>query len=350
MAEERRREVERVLVTGGAGYIGSHACKALAKAGFEPVVLDNMVYGHDWAAKWGPLEKADTADSEAVLRLIDEYQPVAVMHFAAYAYVGESVADPAKYYRNNVGGTLALLEAMVRTGVNKFIFSSTCATYGVPAGHSIPEDHTQSPINPYGNSKLMVEQILRDFDRAYDLRSISLRYFNAAGADPEGEIGEDHDPETHLIPLVFDAAMGRRPEITIFGDDYPTPDGTCVRDYIHVQDLADAHVRALGNLLDGGRTDALNLGTGSGYSVRQIIDVAGRVTGRQIPVAEGERRAGDPPFLVAEPGRALETLGWRPVMSEIENIIGTAWRWHQSHFGSGIENGVEKPSATGVPS
>jgi len=325
--------VKKILVTGGAGYIGSHACKALAAAGFEPVVFDNFVYGHDWAVQWGPMVRGDTSDKALVRQALEEHQPVAVMHFAAYAYVGESVQDPAKYYRNNVGGTLALLEAMVESGVDKFIFSSTCATYGVPEGNSIPESHPQSPINPYGHSKLMVEQILRDFDTAHGLKSIALRYFNAAGADPDTEIGEDHDPETHLIPLVLDAAMGRRADITIFGEDYPTEDGTCVRDYIHVSDLADAHVRALGRLLEGGDSDALNLGTGTGYSVREVIEVAKNVTGRDIVVAQGERRPGDPPYLVAEPGRAFEVLGWKPENSGIERVLETAWAWHLKRFG-----------------
>ena len=239
---------ETVLVTGGAGYVGSHACKALAAAGYDPVVLDNLVYGHEWAVRWGPLVDGDTADVELVCDVISQFRPVAVMHFAAFAYVGESVADPLKYYGNNVCGTLGLLEAMRRCAVDRLVFSSTCATYGVPAGTSIPEDHAQHPINPYGRSKLMIEQVLKDCGHAHGLKSLSLRYFNAAGADPGGELGEAHNPETHLIPLVLDAASGRRPHITIFGTDYDTPDGTCVRDYIHVTDLADAHVRALASL------------------------------------------------------------------------------------------------------
>ncbi len=322
-----------VLVTGGAGYIGSHTCKALAQAGFQPVALDNMIYGHEWAVKWGPLEKADTRDTDAVFRIIDAYKPVAVIHFAAFAYVGESVSKPQKYYNNNVIGTLGLLEAMLRFGINKLIFSSTCATYGIPAGETIPENQPQDPINPYGRSKLMVEQILRDFDSAYGLKSISLRYFNAAGADPDCDTGEAHDPETHLIPLVLDAASGRRPDITIFGNDYDTPDGTCVRDYIHVCDLADAHVRALEYLLNGGNSSALNLGTGIGSSVSEVVDVAASVTGKEIVTVEGPRRPGDPPFLVAEPGQVLEILKWAPQQSDIEEILSTAWAWHGAHFG-----------------
>lgn len=321
-----------ILVTGGAGYIGSHTCKALAKAGFQPIVLDNMVYGHEWAVKWGPLETADTRDIESVGRIIEEYRPVAVIHFAAFAYVGESVTDPQKYYDNNVTGTLALLNVMRRLKLDKFIFSSSCATYGVPDGLTILEDQQQTPINPYGRSKLMVEHILKDFDQAYGMRSISLRYFNAAGADPDGEIGEDHDPETHLIPLVLDAALGRRSNITIFGNDYDTPDRTCVRDYVHVSDLADAHVRALKHLLDGAATGAFNLGAGDGVSVRQVIDITRSVTGQTIEVVEGPRRPGDPPYLVAEPGRAVKAFGWQPRMSGMEDIIQSAWTWHRRQF------------------
>ena len=325
--------METVLVTGGAGYVGSHACKALAAAGYRPVVLDNMIYGHEWAVQWGPLEIGDTADLPFVLNVIEKHQPIAVIHFAAFAYVGESVTDPQKYYRNNLSGTLGLLEAMIKTRVSQLIFSSTCATYGVPAGKTIPEDAPQWPINPYGRSKLMVEQILRDYDHAYGLKSISLRYFNAAGADPDGDIGEDHDPETHLIPLVLDAAIGRRPHITIFGTDYDTPDGTCVRDYIHVTDLADAHVRALRSLAEGAATDAFNLGVGDGYSVRQVIDAARTISGQDIEIVEGNRRPGDPPYLVAEPGRARKTLGWQPALPNLEDIIRTAWSWHKNRSG-----------------
>lgn len=321
-----------ILVTGGAGYIGSQTCKALAAAGFQPVALDNLVYGHEWAVRWGPLEKADTRDTDAVTRIIEAYRPAAVIHFAAYAYVGESVSDPKKYYENNVAGTLSLLDAMLRTKLDKIIFSSSCATYGIPAGRTIPEDQPQNPINPYGRSKLMIEQILKDFDSAYGLRSASLRYFNAAGADPDCEIGEAHDPETHLIPLVLDAASDRRPDITIFGGDYDTPDGTCVRDYIHVCDLADAHVRAVRRLLDGASTTFLNLGTGIGTSVREVIDVASTVSGKTINVRAGGRRPGDPPYLVAEPGLAHDALGWVPTRSGIEDILATAWAWHCAHF------------------
>lgn len=317
-----------VLVTGGAGYIGSHACKALVKAGYTPIAYDNLVYGHEWAVKWGPLEIGDIADRNRLDAVIEQYQPEAVMHFAAYAYVGESVQDPGKYYRNNVAGTLTLLEAMRDRGIDKLIFSSTCATYGIPDQVPISEDHPQRPINPYGMSKLMIEQILRDFDHAHGLRSISLRYFNAAGADPHGEIGESHDPETHLIPLVLDAAVGFRPIITVFGDDYDTPDGTCIRDYIHVSDLADAHILALKALEDGASTTAYNLGNGKGFSVREVIDVAKKVTGLAIPFVISDRRAGDPANLVGDATTIKSRLGWKPELTELEDILKSAWVWH----------------------
>ena len=268
----------RILVTGGAGYIGSHVCKTLATAGYLPVVYDNLVYGHPRAVRWGPLEQGDLLDRQRLDEVIARHRPEAVLHFAAYAYVGESVEDPDKYYRNNVAVSLTLLEAMRGHGIGKLVLSCTCATYGVPRTIPIPEHHLQAPINPYGASKLMVERMLRDFEHAYGLRSVALRYFNAAGADPDTEIGEDHDPETHLIPLVLDAALGKRPSITVFGDDYDTPDGTCIRDYIHVTDLADAHVLALEYLEDGGISTAYNLGNGRGFSVRELIDCARRIT------------------------------------------------------------------------
>jgi UDP-arabinose 4-epimerase len=320
----------KVLVTGGAGYIGSHACKALAAAGHVPVCVDNLVYGHRWAVRWGPLEVADISDRERMDAILAEYRPDAVMHFAAYAYVGESVTDPAKYYRNNVAGTLSLLDAMVRHGIDKIVFSSTCATYGNP--HSIPiaEDHPQAPINPYGASKQMVERMLADFGVAHGLRSAALRYFNAAGADPDGEIGEAHDPETHLIPLVLEAAAGLRADIKVFGDDYDTADGTCIRDYVHVTDLADAHVRALDLLATAqpGLT-AYNLGNGQGFSVREVIAAAERVTGLKVPVVTAARRPGDPAVLVGDASRARRELGWQPQHADIDEILGTAWRWLQ---------------------
>ena len=319
-----------VLVTGGAGYVGSHACKALAAAGYTPVVYDNLSTGHDWAVKWGPLVKGDLLDRVHLAACFARYRPVAVLHFAAKALVAESVQDPLSYYVNNVGGTLNLLELLCQSGVPPLVFSSTCATYGVPRVVPIPEDHPQAPINPYGVTKLTVERMLDDLAPAHGLRSVSLRYFNAAGADPEAEIGEDHDPEPHLIPNVLATALGHQAEVTIHGEDYATPDGTCIRDYIHVTDLAEAHVRALGYLLDGGAPLALNLGSGQGVSVREVIDTTVRVTGREIPVTVGARRPGDPDRLVATCGRAREVLGWRPERSDLPTLIADAWRWHQA--------------------
>jgi len=325
----------RVLVTGGAGYIGSHTCKALAQAGYVPVTIDNFVYGHDWAVKWGPLEKGDIGDAEFVARVIRQHRVEAVVHFAGYAYVGESMSEPAVYFRNNLINSLCLLEAMHDCGVQHMVFSSTCATYGIPEAVPIAEDHPQRPVNPYGESKLFVERALHWHGAAYGLRSVALRYFNAAGADPEGEIGEDHDPETHLIPLAIAAALGQRSELQIFGNDYPTADGTAVRDYVHVTDLASAHVRALDYLLRGGTSTALNLGTSTGHSVREVIAAVERASGRKVPAREAPRRAGDPPQLVAAPGRAREVLGWEPRHSDIDTIVSTALRWHL--FQSGLQ-------------
>ena len=326
---QQKEKNKCVLVTGGAGYIGSHACKALAQAGYTPVAYDNLVYGHEWAVKWGPLEVADIADRARLDDVIAKYEPSAVMHFAAYAYVGESVDNPLKYYRNNMAGSLTLLEAMRDNDINKIIFSSTCATYGNPLVVPIAEDHPQNPINPYGASKLMVEQMLADAGSAHGLRSIALRYFNAAGADPDCEIGEEHDPETHLIPLVLDAVVGKRSHVTVFGDDYDTPDGTCIRDYIHVTDLAQAHVMALQSLLNGTVSKVYNLGNGQGFSVKEVIEMAERVAGREIPVEMGERRPGDPPVLIGNAGKIINELGWQPRFAGLEQIIETAWRWHQ---------------------
>ena len=318
-----------MLVTGGAGYIGSHACKALAKAGFLPIAYDSLAFGHEWAAQWGPLEIGDIADRKRLDAVIARHQPIAIMHFAAFAYVSESVTNPGKYYRNNVAGTLTLLDAILDAGINKFIFSSTCATYGIPKEIPINEETSQRPINPYGHSKLMIEQILRDYGKAHDLRWIALRYFNAAGADPDLQIGEDHDPETHLIPLVLDAAAGRREAITIFGSDYDTPDGTCIRDYVHVSDLADAHVLALQALEKGQESSPFNLGNGRGFSNQEVIAAVERVTGLQVPRKTGDRREGDPACLIADASRAKEALGWMPEFADIEAIIATAWAWHQ---------------------
>lgn len=320
-----------VLVTGGAGYIGSHACKALARAGFTPIAYDNLVYGHEWAVRWGPLEKGDILDGARLSEVILRHAPVAVIHFAAFAYVGESVSDPAKYYRNNLTGTLELLAAMRAHGVDRIVFSSSCATYGIPDQVPVREDTPQSPINPYGASKLMVERVLADYGRAYGLKSASLRYFNAAGADEDCETGEDHDPETHLIPLVLDAARGRRPHVTVFGDDYPTPDGTCIRDFVHVSDLADAHVLAMRALAAGLPRAAYNLGTGTGHSVAAIIAAARKVTGRDFAVVKGPRRPGDPPVLVADARNAKRDLGWSPRLTAIDDIVATAWRWMSRH-------------------
>jgi UDP-glucose-4-epimerase GalE len=315
-----------ILVTGGAGYIGSHACKALSAAGYTPVTLDNMVYGHPWAVKWGPLIHGDIADGPLLDTIFKEYAPEAVMHFAAYAYVGESVSNPAKYYHNNVAGTLSILEAMRNNNCASIVFSSTCAVYGTPKNLPITETTPQHPMSPYGWSKYMVERILKDFDKAHGIKYASLRYFNAAGADPELEIGEEHDPETHLIPLVLAAARERNKSITVFGSDYDTPDGTCIRDYVHVADLADAHVSAL-KILQNKKSVALNLGTGHGYSVREVIDTARRVTDVDINEKIGDRREGDPPKLVADNAEALATLGWEAQYCDLETIIRHAWEW-----------------------
>jgi len=322
-------ESEKILVTGGAGYIGSHTCKALSEAGYIPVTYDNLVYGHEYAVKYGPLEVGCIGDRRRVDEVIRKYNPKAIMHFAAYAYVGESVEDPRKYYRNNVAGSLSLLEAAIDYDIDQFIFSSSCAVYGEPVDAFISEDHPKNPINPYGRSKLMIEQILQDFGRAYGLKSISLRYFNAAGADPDGETGEDHNPETHLIPLVLDVANQIRRNITIYGTDYDTTDGTCIRDYIHVTDLAKAHVLALQALEKGVATNAYNLGNGNGFSVREVIDAVSRVTGQPIQVIEGMRRPGDPPRLVGYARRIYSELSWQPEFDDLDDIIETAWKWHQ---------------------
>jgi UDP-arabinose 4-epimerase len=319
---------KNVLVTGGAGYIGSHACKALAKAGYTPVAYDNLVYGHREAVRWGPFVEADLADKATLAAALRTHEIAAVMHFAAFAYVGESMTKPAIYFRNNVVNTLTLLDAMVEANIRPIVFSSTCATYGTPDTVPITEREPQKPVNPYGESKLMIERALHWYAQAYGLGYVALRYFNASGADPEGETGEDHDPETHLIPLILDAALGRRTQIDIYGTDYPTPDGSAIRDYIHVQDLADAHVKAIDYLMKGGKSVALNLGTGQGHTVREVIAVAERITGRRIPKREVGRRAGDPAALVADPRLANDVLGWKPAMSDIASIIRTAWTWH----------------------
>lgn len=325
-----------ILVTGGAGYIGSHAVLALQQAGYGVVVLDNLAYGHQDIANdvlKVELVVGDTCDRPLLDNLFATRDIAAVIHFAAYTYVGESVTDPAKYYRNNFVGTLTLLEAMMAASVNKFVFSSTCATYGVPKTVPIPEDHPQDPISPYGVSKLMVEQVLKDFDSAYQFKSVRFRYFNAAGADPSGRLGEDHVPETHLIPLVLLTALGKRDSISIFGTDYPTPDGTCVRDYIHVTDLAEAHVLGLNYLLKGGDTTVFNLGNGNGFSVKEVIETARQITDREIKAVECPRRPGDPPALVGSSDRARSILGWNPQYADLNQIISHAWNWHQKRHG-----------------
>jgi UDP-arabinose 4-epimerase len=318
----------RVLVTGGAGYIGSHTCKALSEAGFEPITVDNLSNGHRWAVKWGPLVEIDLADATAIASTLDLFRPVAVIHFAASAYVGESVSNPRKYFRNNVQNTLNLLDAMVDADVKSIIYSSTCATYGIPKVVPIPENHAQKPVNPYGESKLFIERALYWYGQAYGLRSSALRYFNAAGADPDGDLGEDHVPETHLIPLAIGAALGTAPPLKVFGADYPTPDGTCIRDYIHVSDLADAHLAALQTLFRTNSANAatLNLGTGIGHSVLEVITCIRKELGKDVPFEFAPRRAGDPPTLVAQ-SSARDAIDWTPRRSTLAEIVESACRW-----------------------
>ena len=320
----------KVLVVGGAGYIGSHMVKMLSQAGHDVVTLDNLSNGYRDAVKYGEFVEGDIADSALLNQLFTDHQFDGVMHFASYIQVGESVEKPSMYYRNNVTNTQVLLDAMVEHGIKCFIFSSTAATFGEPDYTPIDEAHPQQPINPYGHSKLMVEQILADFDHAYGLKSVSLRYFNAAGADPEGELGERHIPETHLIPLVLQAASGRRDNITIFGTDYDTPDGTCVRDYIHIKDLCSAHLLGLEYLVNGGDSKAFNMGNGQGYSIKDVIEVAKSVTGNDFTVILGERRDGDPARLVADSTLLQSSLGWKPEYADLEVIIRHAWEWEKN--------------------
>ena len=320
---------ETLLVVGGAGYIGSHMVKMLAQAGYGVVVLDNLCTGFADAARYGTLVVGDLADPVALEALFTAHEFAAVLHFAALSQVGESVQAPDRYYRNNVANTLNLLDTMGRHQVQRFIFSSTAAIFGEPESATITEAHPQRPINPYGRSKRMVEEILADYGHSFGLRSVALRYFNAAGADPEGELGERHDPESHLIPLILQAASGRRSQIAVFGTDYPTRDGTCIRDYIHVWDLCQAHLLALQHLLADGESLALNLGNGLGFSVQEVIDGAGRVTGRKIPVRQEARRAGDPATLVADSAQARERLGWQPEYADLDTILAHAWAWEQ---------------------
>jgi len=319
-----------VLVTGGAGYIGSHAAKALQRAGYHVVVFDNFIAGHRGSVKFGELVEGDITDTGAVREALRRHSISAVMHFAAFLDVGESVREPAKYYRNNVGGALSVLEAMASESVRDFVFSSTCATYGEPMKTPIDETHPQRPINSYGESKLAVERALPHFATAYGMRYVALRYFNASGADPDGEIGEDHSPEIHLIPRAIEAATGGR-GLQVFGDDYPTPDGTCLRDYVHVTDLADAHVKALESISAGGTSDAYNLGTGQPHSVREVIDTVARVTGRDVPWTLAPRRPGDPAALYAAADKARRELGWTPALGSLDAIVRTAWDWHRTH-------------------
>ncbi len=318
-----------ILIVGGAGYIGSHTNKQLNKQGFETIIFDNLVSGHEWAVKWGKFVKGDLANIEEIRKVFQENKIEAVMDFAGSIEVGESVKDPQKYYDNNVVNTFNLLRVMMEAGVKKFIFSSTAATFGNPQYTPIDEKHPQSPINPYGMTKLMVEKILADYDKAYDFKSVKLRYFNASGADIEAEVGEAHSPETHLIPLVLDAAIGKREDIKIFGTDYETPDGTCLRDYIHVNDLAQAHILALKYLLQGGESDEFNLGNGVGFSVKEVIEAVKEVTGKDFKVTETERREGDPAVLVASSDKIKAKLNWQPVFTDIKEIVKTAWNWHQ---------------------
>jgi UDP-glucose-4-epimerase GalE len=327
----------RVLVTGGAGYIGSHAAKSLSRAGHLPITLDNLSQGNEEAVRWGPFVKGDIGDGALVKQTIERYSIDAVMHFAAHAYVGESVKDPRKYFNNNVSRTLRLLNAVLDTGIEKIVFSSTCATYGIPAMFPITEDMPQKPINPYGESKLMIERVLQAYGSAYGLKWMALRYFNAAGADPDGEVGEDHRPETHLIPRAVQAALGLRPTIKVFGGDYPTPDGTPIRDYIHVSDLARAHVLAIEYLESGGESMALNLATGQGHSVLQVIQTIEQIGGRTVPMGFEGRRPGDPSALVASADRARSVLSWEPRYPDLATIVRTAWDWQESMMCAGEE-------------
>lgn len=320
---------EKVLVTGGAGYVGAHACKALARSGFTPVVFDNLSTGWGEAVKWGPLVQGDLMDRAAIDRALAEHRPVAVMHFAALSLVGEAILDPARYWRVNLGTALNLWDSCAAAGVRNIVLSSTCATYGDHGGARLTEDTPQHPINAYGGSKLAVERALMDFGTAFGMRHVIFRYFNVAGADPEGDLGEQHLPETHLIPLMLEAVAGKRPALTVHGTDYPTADGTCVRDYVHVMDLAEAHVLGLQWLLEGKDSAVFCLGTGHGFSVREVIDASRAVTNREVPVVIGARRAGDAASLVLSSSRAMSDLGWEPRRSTLHQMIGDAWAWAQ---------------------
>ena len=322
--------METILVTGGAGYIGSHACKALRAAGYQPVTFDNLSTGWENAVKFGPFERGDILDRARLDAVFAKWRPVAVMHFAALSQVGEAMREPGKYWRNNVSGSLNLIEAAVQAGCTRFVFSSTCATYGDQDGVVLDEDSAQLPLNAYGASKRAIEDMLKDFEFSDGLKSVVFRYFNVAGADPEGEVGEFHQPETHLIPLMLDAIEGKRDALTIHGTDYDTPDGTCIRDYVHVMDLVDAHVLGLKWLEDGKDSRVFNLGTGTGFSVREVIEHSAAVTNQTVPVVEGPRRPGDCTKLVSGSTRAQTELGWVPHRSDLKQMITDAWRWHQA--------------------
>jgi UDP-glucose 4-epimerase len=323
--------MKNILIVGGAGYIGSHMCKYLSKNGYLPIVLDNLSRGHEKAVKWGPLIEGSISDRNILKRVFSEHRIDAVMHYAAYSYVGESVTDPSMYYQNNLADTICLLSEMVEAEIKNIVFSSSCAVYGEPEEIPITENHPKNPVNPYGWTKYMVEQVLNDFKYAYGVESVSLRYFNAAGADPEGELGEDHNPETHLIPIAIQAALGKREEIRIYGNNYPTHDGTCIRDFIHVEDLAESHLLALNRLLNGKGGGTYNLGNGEGYSVREVIDITRRITGKPIRDRVVDRRDGDPAVLVGSSDKAKNELGWNPRFPDLESIVETAWHWHQKH-------------------
>jgi UDP-glucose-4-epimerase GalE len=338
-----------VLVTGGAGYIGSHACKALARAGYTPVVLDNLCRGHESAVRWGPLVKGDFGDPSVLDNAFRDYPIGAVIHFAAYAYVAESMESPDIYFRNNVASTINLLDAMRRHAVPSIVFSSSCATYGIPSTVPIRENHTQVPINAYGESKLMAEKVIRWYGKSFGLSWAVLRYFNAAGADPEGELGEDHEPEPHLLPRILQAAAGLLPHIDIFGTDYATPDGTAVRDYVHVSDLAQAHLKAMKYLSSGGTSEAFNLGTGKGCSVREVVTTAERVTQKKIPTHECARREGDPAELVADPSKVRGMLDWNPRHSELATMLETAWQWMNHKSQKNADSDTKQPAAVADP-
>lgn len=332
---------QKVLVAGGAGYIGAHTCKALKLAGYQPVVYDNLVTGHRAAVRWGPFEHGDILDRVRLENVLIKHRPIGVMHFAAFAYVGESVTQPEKYYRNNVSGSLELLQTCQNLGIRNIIFSSSCSVYGIPEAVPITEKTPLAPINPYGRTKMIVEQMLRDFAAADLLSFMALRYFNAAGADPDGEIGEDHEPETRIIPLAIEAAGNKRNPLRVFGTDYPTEDGTCIRDYVHVSDLADAHVLALQALESKAESQVLNLGSGVGASVREVIGATEDVTGKAVYATYEDRRPGDPPKLVADATMAMKTLAWKPRFTDLRQIVRTAARWKQKNGAPVIRTGAD---------